>query len=188
MRVTVNVDEEMMKEVKEKLGDMQHKAPNAISNALNRAVTNVASNISKEVRSKYAIKAGDIKETITRNKSSRPTLSASVVSKGKLIPLDRFKVSPKTVQPKRKKPIKVAVKKEGLKEVLGAFVADINGIKVFERTSKSRLPIRRLFGPSVPQMLNNEEIRKKIEDEGQETFHKRLDHEINRILEKAGGN
>ena len=186
MRVTVDVDKKLMADVQKRLGEISKKAPNAVSNALNRAVTNVASNISKEVRKDYVIKAQDIKETITKHKANRSKLSASVVSKGQLTPLDRFKVSPKTVQPKRKKPIKVAVKKTGLKEVLGAFVADINGVKVFERTSKNRLPIRRLFGPSVPQMLENEQIRKKINEEGQATFNKRLDHEINRILEKAG--
>lgn len=186
MSVTVNVDQRMLEEVRSKLGDMSKKAPNAISSALNRAVTNVASNVSKEVRKEYVIKASDIKSTLTKTRATRTSLQAIVKSRGELVPLDRFKVSPRTVQPKRKKPIKVAVKKDGLKETLGAFVADISGIKVFKRTSKKRLPIDRLFGPSVPQMIGNEEIRKKINREGQDTFNNRLEHEINRILGTGG--
>lgn len=112
-------------------------------------------------------------------------MAAVVRSKGNLIPLDRFKVTPRTVQPKRKKPIKIAVKKNGAKSGGRAFVADINGIKVFKRVNKRRLPINRLFGPSIPQMLDNEEIREKINQEGFDTFNRRLDHEINRILSRG---
>lgn len=185
MRMTVKVDEKLLQEVQERLGQFSNKAPNAIANALNRAATNIRSNISKEVRKEYIIKASDVKATLSKNKASRGDLSVVVRSTGSVIPLDRFKVSPKTVNPKRKAPIKAAVKKGGMKEILRAFVADIHGIKVFQRKGKPRLPIRRLFGPSVPQMLGNETVRDQIEKEGHETFHRRLDHEINRILEKG---
>lgn len=185
MNVTVNVDQQLLNEVRERLRSLSNKAPNAISTALNRAVTSVASNVSKEVRKEYVIKSSDIKETISKTRASRSNLNAMVRSKGELIPLDRFKVSPKTVQPTRKKPIKVAVKKGGLKTTLGAFVTDINGIKVFKRESKKRLPINRLFGPSVPQMLKNEEIRRNINEEGKRVFNERLDNQINRILSGA---
>lgn len=187
MRFVVDVDKKMVKEIEKRLGDMNRRAPNAISNALNRAMNNVSSNISKEVRKEYVIKAKDVRETIRKTRATRSNLSATVISRGGAIPLDRFRVSPKTVQPRRKKPIRVEVKKDGLKELLGAFVANINGIKVFKRVGKKRLPIKRLFGPSVPQMLDNEEVRDKIEKQGQEMFEKRLDHEINRILGRVGG-
>lgn len=185
MNLTVNLDERLLRDVQEQLGSFSKKAPNAIANALNRAVTNVSSNISKEVRKEYNIKASDIKITISKTKASKSNLSAIVRSNGNLIPLDRFKVSPRTVQPKRKTPIQIAVKKNGLKQAVGAFVADINGIKVFKRESKKRLPINRLFGPSIPQMINNETIRNNINLEGKETFTRRLDHEINRILSRG---
>lgn len=186
MRVIVEVDEQMIREVEKRLGEMSKKAPNVISNALNRAMTNVASNIKKEVRKEYIIKAKDIEATLIRRKATRNALSASILSRGNPIPLDRFKVSPRTVQPKRKKPIKVAVKKTGLKELMGAFVADIHGIKVFRRRTKKRLPIDRLFGPSIPQMINDK-VAERINEEGRTTFQKRLEHEINRILGTGSG-
>ncbi|CAM4111275.1 phage tail protein [Mesobacillus thioparans] len=186
MKITVDVNERLIQDVQQKLGSFQKKAPNAIANALNRAASTVNTNIGKEVRKQYVIKAGDVKATIVKTRATRALLGATVRSTGQLIPLDRFKVSPKTVQPKRKKPIKVSVKKGSLKEVMGAFVADISGTKIFKRSGENRLPIRRLFGPSVPQMLSNEEIRMTIDKEGSQTFYKRLDHEINRILEKGG--
>lgn len=182
MRMTVEIDKRMLRDVQRKLGSFSKKAPNAISNALNRAMSNINSNVKKEVRAKYNIKAGDVQDTLKKIRASRGSLAAGVHSKGGVIGLDKFKVSPKTVNPRRKTPIRVGVKKGGMKSAGGAFVADISGAKVFKRRGKRRLPIQRLFGPSVPQMLDNKEIRARIEQQGQETFQKRLDHEINRIL------
>jgi hypothetical protein len=185
MRMTVNVGERVLIDTQRKLGEFKNKAPNAIASALNRSATNINSNISKEARKRYVIKASDIKSTLSKTKASRSRLSAVVKSEGKLIGLDKFKVTPKTVDPKRKKPIKIGVKKNGVKKVLGAFVADIHGTKIFKRTDKARLPIQRLLGPSVPQMIGNPEVKSKIEQEGYDTFNKRLDHEINRILDRG---
>ncbi|WP_121614788.1 phage tail protein [Virgibacillus halodenitrificans] len=187
MRANVEVDKKMIREVQKKLGDFHKQTPNAISKAINRAVTNINSNVKKEIRNEYNIKAGDISPTLTKTRATRSALKGRVHSSGQPIPLDRFKISPKTINPRRKSPIKIAVKKSGVKAVMGAFIADINGKKVFQRTRNTRLPIKRLFGPSVPQMLGNEEVHEEIEKQGQETLEKRLDHEINRILEKGKG-
>lgn len=183
MRVSVEFDESQLKSVQLRLGQFSKKAPNAISNALNRAATNVNANIKKEIRKEYHIKAGDVQATLSKTRASKGSLSASVMSKGHLIGLDKFKVSPKTINPKRKSLISIAVKKSGGKRVKGAFMADVNGAKLFMRLNKSRLPIRRLFGPSIPQMLGNEDVRGVIEEQGKETFDGRLEHEINRILD-----
>ncbi|MEK5069811.1 phage tail protein [Sporosarcina sp. FSL K6-1508] len=183
MRVSVEVDERRLKEVQLRLGQFSKKAPNAIANALNRGADNINTNIKKEIRKEYHVKAGDVSATLKKHRASRGSLSANVESKGPLIGLDKFKVSPKTVNPKRKSLLSIAVKKDGMKKVKGAFNADINGTKVFMRSTKKRLPIRRLFGPSVPQMLGNEEIRDVVESQGREKFEERLEHEITRILD-----
>lgn len=185
MKLSIDVDKNKISEVEKALGSYYKQAPTAIFRALNRAATNINSNIKKEVRKEYNIKAGDVNETLTVKRANKSNLSASVMSMGGLTPLDKFKVSPKTINPNRKSPIKIGVKKDGVKVVLDAFVADVNGTKVFQRTGEARLPIRMLFGPSVPQMLSNEDIRKEIETQGQETFEKRLSHEIDRIMERG---
>ncbi|MFC4403316.1 phage tail protein [Gracilibacillus xinjiangensis] len=177
----------MITEVEKKLGGFHKQAPSAISRALNRAVTTVNSNVKKEVRKEYNIKAKDVSETLQKTRANKSDLRASVTSKGSPVGLDKFKVSPKTINPNRKSPIKIGVKKSSLTKVMGAFVTDINGSKVFKRSGKSRLPVERLFGPSVPQMLGNENVVQVIEEKGQETFQKRLEHEIGRILKKGSG-
>lgn len=184
MSVRITVDDSNIKEVERKLGEFKEKAPNAIASALNRAATNLKSNISKEVRKEYHIKARDINETLKVFKASRSKLSAKVESKGKALGLDKFKVSPKTVNPRRKSQLKIAVKKDGIKQILGAFIADIHGIKVFTRDTKKRLPISRRFGPSVPQMVGDEEISEKLNYQAWLMYEKRLNHEIHRVLSR----
>lgn len=182
---SVSVDHQALEDIKARLGTMERKAPQVIASSLNRALSSVAKTVNEELRKNYHIKTADIKPTITRTRAKRSDINAVLRSSGSVIPLDRFKVSPKTVNPKRKSTIKVAVKKAAAKPLDGAFNADINGIKVFKRSSKKRLPIERLFGPSVPQMLNRDDIRKRIEVTGQTMFNKRIDHEIERILAKG---
>ncbi|MCT2347125.1 phage tail protein [Niallia taxi] len=183
MPVSVNIDHALLNDVQNRLGSFQKKAPDVITKALNRAMNTVAASVTREVRQEYNIKAGDVRSTLNKTRASKSTLSAIVTSRGQVIPIDRFKVSPKTVQPRRKKPIKIAVKKgSSLRAVKGPFVVNINGIKVFRREGKKRLPVSRVMGPSVPQMIGNEEVRNKINRTGYEIFLSRVDYEINRAI------
>lgn len=184
MRIVVDTAE--LKRVQQLLGEMQAKAPNVIARALNRSVSNVKSNIPKTVRDNYHIRAQDVKDTLKVEKARVSKLQAKVISKGETLGLDKFKVNPKTVNSRRKAQLKIAVKKDGIKQVLGAFIANANGIKVFKREGKKRLPIERLKGPSVPQMIRNKEGVDKINKESYRTYHKNLNNDINYMLSKMG--
>lgn len=186
MSVRFQVDPSMIEQVQQQLGQFQSRAPGAIANALNRAMTTVATAVPKEVREEYHVKAGDVSKTIKKKRASRSNLSAEVRSSGSPIGLEKFKVSPKTVNPKRKSQLKISVKKSGAKTVVGAFIANINGIKVFKRVAKPRLPIEHLFGPSVPQMIDDEPRVQRINQKGADMFNTRINHEISRILGQLG--
>lgn len=185
MNFNAVINENQVSEIQNRLGQFKKKAPNVIANALNRGMSNMQANIKVEARKEYHIKAGDINVTLRKNRASKANLGASVVSVGGAIPLDKFKVSPKSINPRRKSTISVAVRKDGAKKFKGAFMADINGPKLFIRVKKTRLPIKRLFGPSIPQMIGREEIVNSIQAEGVETFNRRLDHGIDHILGRA---
>lgn len=182
MVVTVDVDEHRIREIQQKLGDMQNKAPVIISSAMNRSITALSTELTKGIRSKYHIKAGQIKDATKKTNASPGNLSAQVNISGKPIGLDKFKVTPKTVNPRRKSPIKVAVKKGGGAPVKGAFNANVNGLKVMRRTTKKRLPIERLYGPAIPQMAKNEEVANAARRRGGQVFEERLKHEIRRLV------
>lgn len=187
MSVRIVVDDDELKRVQQQLGELQHKAPNVIANALNRSISNIKANIPKEVRKDYHVKSSDVKDTLKVFKASASRLQGEVKATGKLIGLEKFKISPDNVDPRRKKQLKIAVKKDGTKQILGAFIASIQGKKVFKRDGKSRLPISRLMGPSVPQMIGNKENVETINQNAYFTYEKRINHEINRVLSKMGG-
>lgn len=180
----IEIDSHELRNVQRQLGAYQDKAPTAISRTLNRVAANAKTNIGRKTRETYVVKAKDINQTMTVRKANKTTLNALIASRGERVPLDKFKYSPKNPRPgKPPRALKVAVKKDGTKELLHAFVADINGNKIFEREGKSRLPIKRLFGPAIPQMAGNEEVRNFVEQEAEKLYQRRLEHEIDRIIE-----
>lgn len=176
---TITVDHQLVKDTQRRLRGIEKKAPDAISKALNRTLTMLVTSISKEIREDYHIKAADIKKTITKKNANINDLSGSIKSRGRVIGLDHFKKS------QNKTVLKVAVKKTGLKPLDSAFLANKNGEKIFVRTSKKRLPIKRLYGPSVPQMFKNREVKEKLALQADTNFKNRLNHEINRLVEGA---
>ncbi len=52
----------------------------------------------------------------------------------------------------------------------------------FERSGKERLPIEKKFGPSTGQMMQNDKIVDQMEQTISETFEKRIEVELNRVL------
>lgn len=180
----IEINSRELRDVQRRLGAYQDKAPTVISRTLNRVAANAKTNIGRKTRETYVVKAKDINATMDVRKANKTTLNALIAFRGERVPLDKYRYSPKNPRPgKPPKALKVAVKKDGTKELLHAFVADINGNKIFEREGKSRLPIKRLFGPAIPQMVGNEEVRNFVEKEAIEMYEKRLDHEIKRVIE-----
>ena len=181
----IHIDYEIDK-VKQKLGSYSKKTPQVISRALNRAIASVKTNVYRNVKEDYYLKRKDIYETFTIRKASRNNLTARAKSKGGVIGLEKYKVTPSKARPGHPpRVLKVAVKRDGMKELTGAFVADINGMKVFTRLNKTRLPISRITGPAIPQIIDNMEIREDVQEIAVDTYNKRLKHEINRVLESG---
>lgn len=169
------------------LSHIKGGAPKAINSALNRTIEGVRTDITKQVTATYDIKAKPVRASMKITKSSMSTLRASVASAGSPIPLINFRITPN--KPGQQKPgsvLRASVKRSGGKPIPGAFVAQMtNGhIGVFQRIGKKRLKIKELFGPSVPQMMEETKINKQVMDGANDRFSKRIDHEIERLLAK----
>ncbi len=69
-----------------------------------------------------------------------------------------------------------------------AFSAQMGGHKgIYERIGVSRFPVEELYGPATPQMMySNEEVTDEIERKVADTYEKRIDHEILRLLNGWG--
>ena len=160
----------------------------AINSAMKRAVKTGETYASKVIRKEYTIGAADFTK-YTRSKSAVAvegnTTAAVIQYKGFHIPLLRFDHSIG-----KDGRMTVRVKKTSPRTVLKhAFAAEMKSghLGLFERETDDRLPIRQFFGPSTPQMMDaNEEVSKEIGENVRETFDKRLDHEVTRILNGWG--
>ncbi|MDQ0352483.1 hypothetical protein J2R98_002327 [Alkalibacillus filiformis] len=183
---TIRIDQRHLDGLNRSLDDVNKQGPTVLQRSINRAITRMNTQVKRAPRDEYHIKATDIAANIRPIKASRSNLAGRIKADDVSVPLEKFKISPRTVNPRRKSPIKAAVRKGGSpKPIPGAFMADINGPKVFERTSKARLPIRRLYGPSVHTMLANTDVREPIEETGLDIFNREFDRQIIRILERG---
>lgn len=182
-------------EIEKKLGTLKKKAPAILCRAVNRASEKARTEAKREVSRKYFITQKNVLKTIRLTKASNTTLSSKVTSKGGAIALSKFRVSPRrhVSRTKRGKAspsvYKAGVERAGgLKPLSGdpkAFFAAMGtGHEgMMERVSNRRLPLKQLHGPAVPSMIKNEEVLGKIQKESSDTLEKRIDAEINNILQ-----
>lgn len=167
------------------LGHIPGAAPKAMARAINRATESARTEAARKVRSMYYISQKDVTATIKIYPATPSDLSAMVVSRGNLIALTKFRVTPNKPQPKRRREIIVRVKRGAGGPIKKAFVARMKSghVGVFKRAGKQRYPIDQLYGPSIPEMIGNPTVTGWVEEKARERLDQRLDHEIKRALE-----
>lgn len=168
----------------------------AMSRALNRAIDSSKTALVNAVHEDYTLGKSKIRKTTSVKKSNAGNLEGAIYSKGKAIPLLEFKVTPSSINPKRKVPLKVSVRRGSSKAIPNIFIANDTGghKRIFERTGKfsvnskgnyagkRREKLEAKFGPSVPFMAGNKDVADIITERAAEQLQSRIDHEINRLL------
>lgn len=179
----VSLNEDQLINAEFELSSIKGGAPKAMSRAINRSLQSARGSMVKSVRDEYTAKAAAIRSTLSITKASPARLEATIKSVGSPLPLRDFNVSPKTANAKRRTPIRVSVRKGNKSSLNRSFVVRTGGkVNVFERVGGKRLPIKKLFGPSVPQMIGNDKVIDLITEQTKLTMDKRLEHEINHLL------
>jgi len=182
----IEVSSEQMDRIEGELKRVPKEIPKVITRAVNRAATAGRTEATKEARQDYYVKAKSIRDTIRIDKATYADPHAMILSRGKLLALSKFRITPKSPAPNRTKPIKVRVKRGEGGEIPNAFVSSMNSghVGVYKRVGEKRLPITELYGPSIPQMLDNEDVRERVEERATEAIDERLTHEVNRVMER----
>lgn len=183
----------------------------AVHSAMPRAVSHLRKESGKKIREKYDISQANLRANENIDVRYREKV-ADIIFKGYEIPLFRFNgTSPKDVKVKNKV-IKTLVhgqvkavhpgvaskahvmKGHGGTTFKNAFVQrmpNTGHLGIFERTgtmtADNSNAIHQLMGLSVPQMLNNDEVRTELGESTSLVFEQRLDHEIVRLLNGWGG-
>ncbi|QWU15681.1 Prophage minor tail protein Z (GPZ) [Paenibacillus sophorae] len=171
------------KDALRRVGRMDSDVRKAAYSALNRVSQRVKTESGRKVRETYIVKQKAVTGTAILRRGSMSNPGAELRWKGGNTPLIRFRTNPKSMDAKRPRVLRAAVKRAGgNKKVDGAFLARMGTghVGVFRRTTRKRLPVEELYGPAVPVMLNNPEVVAHLERVAEEEFNKRLDHELNR--------
>lgn len=175
--MNVTIDATGLEEARQLLANIPNGTQKAFGRAINRGLTAMRTAISKETRSKYVVKAKDIKDTLEVKKASSRHLSGKIVSTGSPLDLTKFRY-----RIKKRGGIYAQVKKGGGGTLPHSFFVTTGNAGLYHRVSRERLPIQREFGPSIPQMIGNEAVSTKIQERGREVFERELAHQISHLL------
>lgn len=137
----------------------RQEMPKIMTQALNRTAANVRTQTSRTIAKESGLKVGAVRAAITVGKAHWQNLKARVVSIGRAKNLASFGA--------RETRRGISARAYGKRRVYrGTFFAFARQV-VFVRETAKRLPIRPVFGPSVPgvwrQAETQETIRKTID-------------------------
>src|SRR5215471_5651907 len=160
----------------------------ALVPAINRALDGGRTVIRREIRKEYEIKQKDIPMTVHRASHKGVAYRGDIEIKDEMLDLSKFKVTPRGVQhSKRRRVIRVAVRKGALKALPGAFNVQASSgyLGPFVRKGHTRLPIKKLLAIGAPIMASQPSVGAEANKVMGDTFAKRLDHEIARVMTAA---
>src|SRR4029450_7935439 len=151
--------------------------------ALNDTAKNAQVEAAQVLRPMMGLPSADLKAAM-RIELARPDhLESAVIASGKAIPMIKFR-------PRERRPdgvtITVAGKAERYKR---AFIATVKHghVGVFERKGRERLPIRELYGPSIPGMLRRTDVLPVILDAMSKRLVANLMRQIDRRARREAG-
>ena len=183
MRTHLTIDEKALQKAERALETIPGGMELALMRAYNRALTEGRTAGTRAVRAHYTLKARDVRETFVMHKAKRSSLEAELTSTGRHLPLSMYAHRPgRDTTGKNRQPVRVGVKKGGLKPLGQAF---IHQGRVMQRLGASRLPVEHKYGPAVPLLVGNDEVAQTVVDTLSNAVDKRLSHETRRLLDKA---
>ena len=192
--IGVKVEATGINEIINTLGKYESELPGCISRAINRSLEMAKTEQIRKTMEIYYVKKNKLSSTINVFKSTKSSLKGEITSGGRPIGMDHFLLNPKTRPKSGRKMVTGAIKRDGIKNLPNAFIAYYSGkLGAFERTNRfniiegkrkkyKRAIIKRLRGPSAPQMLGNLSILEYLQGYADEKFKMRLEHEINRVI------
>jgi len=156
----------------------------AVYFSASRALTHTALILSKEIRKEYSVKARTARSAISKRiQKKKGHMNAQISVKGPNLFAQTFNLRPKTdTTGSKRREVRLGIRKSELKPVDRGFVS--KGVLLQRKTSSS-LPVEPVFGPSVAGMAANENVVEAVQKSFDETFERRLDHEVKRLLSKG---
>lgn len=172
-------------------------AEKVIKKCTSDAKSRAQAKVSAAVCEIYAIKKADVKAALEgkgkgngqRRIKGNIVESVALTYKGRMLTPTHFKMRPAH---RKTKPYRVSQEVfKGRRKNLpaGVFLASSGGEGSaqipFQRVGSERYPIKSIKTLSVPQMIENKKVQPLIQEKIDEMLSNRLEHYVNRMLEKA---
>lgn len=160
--------------------------------AIRETTTHVKSRVSVHVRKRYRVPAATIKKTLDDKTPRFHTAEVVGMVEATSRPLLLTQFEEKSVKaPDMRResfgPFKVKLLRNGsYKPVIGLFINAQNSPNLRLRPKSSRYPTKPPAGPSIPQMIENEEVWSGIEASAEKKLNARLAHQLNFVLNRIG--
>jgi len=174
------------------LAGLPGAAEAAMARALNRAAVAGRQAAVTAITTRYAVRAGDVREKITLSTATPEQLSVTVEARSPSLALGYFPHTPsRPGTGGRDKPALTAeIVRGSSKPFAGAFVATINGkprvmIRTGALTGGGKQAIASVYSVPIAVMLGADSVREAVETRALEVLDERLDHEIDRALGAA---
>lgn len=196
--INFEIDENEIKKIEKKLGNLSSKAPVVIKNAVNETAKKAREQLAKKAQEKYEIKKSKFNKSMKIKNATVSNNTAIISATGEVLELLDYKASPsKYSKTQRRNAVKGKVYKNGSLKLLQkgdlkAFIVRFrNGhISVVQRVEKGKEPsksklgnryIKKILSPSIPKILGNET---KVFGLVQPQIHSELKNNLSKHVEK----
>ena len=157
--------------------------PKRIQQVISRVLNHVGGTARTKVKSTLAkqmgLPAGTVDARLITKRAYPGNQSFEITAAGRPIPLAEFDAR----QTRRG----VSARPWGQRRVFpGTFIVEKLGGQVFRRVGRARLPIVKLWGPSIPREMLRDEVPRVFFEEIRTKLPIRLQHELRRVLVPDG--
>lgn len=169
---------------RKKLAAAESAAQRARVSALNRIATTARAEAARQLAGRRGLKVGTIREQIRIVRASRALERAEVIVRGQPIPLRDYAARA------TRRGVTVMVTKGRRKHIKfkgnAGFQIERWGNHVFVREGAKRLPIRKLWGPSLPSTFSQKVITNAVIAAAREAWPKRFAEALAYELRRVG--
>lgn len=175
MQVEISIRD--LEQVQDLIAVYPARVKKASRRSVNLTAKRVSTESSRNISRDYTIKQRELKANIKRKLARGSNPNAYIDFFKEFMPLDKFRHNGR-LGVRRKKGLLVQVRKGRKTLYNGAFLGSTaGGLKIFKREGKLRLPIKRLLGPAISQMVTKENLE-QMELSAKERFLNAFNHEM----------
>lgn len=188
----IEVSEQVIDRIHTILAGVQDADKKVLKPAMARALMAGKAESKRQAVSVYHIKPGEFnKNSYIKYRGIKHHGEGEMIGEiefaGSPVPLIKYKVTPQT--PAKGKPAAAAVLKKNApvpfdrENDVHVLQMQSGHIGIFKGENGK---LKELYAPSTPKMIENEEVRTKIEGRVNEVLNQRIGHEIERLLDQHG--